>query len=92
MLVMRPSVGWSLSTCEAWLGPHRTSQGRWWGRRRPCGSLLETKGHGSFSVYANLAPFVGKPGEAWIILDRSAHVAALDCEHLEGRTRVLHDF
>ena len=54
--------------------------------------MLETKGHGSLSVYANLAPFVGKPGETWIILELSVHVAALDCEHLEGRTQVLHDF
>lgn len=73
MLVMRPSVGWSLSTCEAWLG--HTEQAKGDGEGRPCGSLPETKGHGSFSVYANLAPFVGKPGEAWIILDRSVHVA-----------------
>ena len=68
------------------------SQGRWGGRKRPCSSLLETKGHGNLSVCANLAPCVGKPGETWIILDISVHVAALDCKHLEGRTRVLHDF
>lgn len=53
--------------------------------------LCQRPGHGSLSVYANLAPFVGKPGEAWIILD-DLRTLLRDCEHLEGRTRVLHDF
>ena len=91
MLVMRPkwaglwarvNHGWGLTN----------SQGRWWGRRRLCSSLLETKSHCNLSFYANLAPFEGKPGETWIISEISVQVATIDCEHLEGRTQALHDF